>query len=192
MHYLDIILLPDVEDNIGFIWQKVYQQVHIALSDNKIAENKSVIACSFPGYAFKDFPLGNKLRLLASSDDLLESLSVNYWLKRLADYVHITAIKSVPDSVTEYVCFSRKQFNTNISRMARRRAKRKGEPFEQALLHYSDFKDEQTNLPYINIKSLSRGEQFRLFIEQSVEGEAVSGEFNCYGLAKDKATVPWF
>ncbi len=65
-YYLDITFLPDAEANLGFLWQKVYQQVHIALADNKIAKNESAIAISFPGYNDKDFPLGNKLRLFSN------------------------------------------------------------------------------------------------------------------------------
>ena len=64
-YYQDITLLPDAVITLGFIWQKVYQQVHIALAENKIAENQSAIAVAFPEYGSKGFPLGSKLRLLA-------------------------------------------------------------------------------------------------------------------------------
>ncbi|MBL1422430.1 MAG: type I-F CRISPR-associated endoribonuclease Cas6/Csy4, partial [Alphaproteobacteria bacterium] len=42
-YYLDITILPDEEANLGFLWHKVYQQIHIALVENKIADNQSAI-----------------------------------------------------------------------------------------------------------------------------------------------------
>ncbi|KGJ88692.1 type I-F CRISPR-associated endoribonuclease Cas6/Csy4 [Thalassotalea sp. ND16A] len=193
-YYLDITLLPDNEITLGFIWFKVYQQVHIALAENKVDENKSAIALSFPQYCEKDkeFPLGNKIRLFAPTQALLEKLAITKWLKRFTDHTHITSIKTVPESLSQYACFSRKQFTTNLSRLARRRAKRHDETFEQALQHYASFEDEQTKLPFINVKSLSKGEQFRIFIGQEVSNQPQTGVFNCYGLSKTTATVPWF
>ncbi|WP_022943263.1 type I-F CRISPR-associated endoribonuclease Cas6/Csy4 [Psychromonas hadalis] len=196
-YYLDITLLPDNEITLGFIWYKVYQQVHIALADNKIAEKSSAIALAFPQYSFTsgkkgDFPLGNKLRIFSPTQEPLDKLDINRWLKRFTDHTHITSVKAVPDNVSEFVCVKRKQFKTNLSRLARRRAKRKGETFEQALQHYASFDDEQSKLPFININSLSKNEQFRLFINQVKVQEENVGEFNCYGLSKEQATVPWF
>jgi len=196
-YYLDITLLPDTEITLGFIWFKVYQQVHIALAENKIAENSSAIALAFPQYSLTgnnktDFPLGNKLRIFAPSEELLDKLAINNWLKRFSDHTHITSIKAVPEKVSEFVCVKRKQCKTNISRLARRRAKRKEETFEQALQFYASFNDEQSKLPFINVNSLSKNEQFRLFIQQEKVSKAVVGEFTCYGFSKEQATVPWF
>jgi len=197
-YYLDITLLPGSEITLGFIWFKVYQQVHIALAENKIGNNLSAIGLSFPGYFEKDkaFPLGNKLRLFSPTVDLLDKLSITTWLKYFVDHTHVTSIRGVPESVTQYACFSRKQFITNISRLARRRAKRHEESFEQALQHYVNFEDEQTKLPFINVKSLTKDEQFKLFIDCELGKHAKGVSFTCYGFSereKDKqATVPWF
>ncbi len=196
-YYLDITLLPDTEITLGFIWFKVYQQVHIALAENKIGENSSAIALAFPRYTLSkdkegEFPLGSKLRIFAATQAQLNEFDINRWLKRFTDHTHITSIKAVPDHVSEYVCVKRKQCKTNLSRLARRRAKRKGESFEQALQYFASFNDEKSELPFINVKSLSKNEQFRLFIEQVSVKEESAGEFNCYGLSKEQATVPWF
>ncbi len=196
-YYLDITLLTDTDITLGFIWFKVYQQVHIALAENKIAQNSSAIALAFPQCLFTsgkegDFPLGNKLRIFAMTQEQLDKLAIDHWLKRLSDHVHITSVKSVPDNVSKFVCVKRKQFKTNLSRLARRRAKRKGESFEQALQHFASFNDEQTKLPFINAHSLETKQQFKLFIEQIKVNESIDGEFNCYGFSKEQATVPWF
>jgi len=189
-YYLDITLLPDAEANLGFLWQKVYQQIHIALVENKIAENQSAIAVSFPKYGDKEFPLGNTLRLLTKDKSQLEKLNVEKWLSRLADYSHLKSIKTVPANVDEFVCFKRVQFATNPERLARRRAKRKSESLENALAHYAGFKDQHSKLPFVSMKS-SKGNSFRLFVKQEIGHGQEQGAFNCYGLSQT-ATVPWF
>jgi len=200
-YYLDITLLPDAEANIGFLWQKVYQQVHLALVENKIAENQSAIAVSFPKYGDKVFPLGNKLRLFSKTQQQLEQLNMGNWLNRLTDYIHCTSIKEVPLSVNQFACFKRKQFKSNLLREAARRAKYKNESVEQAMVHFQAYKKECT-LPFIAIESLSTNKInadrriFKLFIEQQLNEEESVGEFSCYGLShrdlNKAATVPWF
>lgn len=190
-YYIDITLLPGAEDSLGFLWQKVYQQVHLGIVENKTAGGNSAVAVSFPKYGDKNFPLGDKLRLFSAIEEKLQELDIGKWLNRLHDYTHVTSIKEIPQSGTKFVCFSRKQFNTNIERLARRRVKRKGGSFEEALKHYANFQDKKSELPFINVNSLHSGGKFRLFIEQSKEQKPVEGEFSCYGLSKT-ATVPWF
>ena len=191
-YFIDITLIPDAEANFGFIWQKVYRQIHLSLVENKTTDGNSAIAVSFPEYGNGVFPLGNKLRLLAPNPAILTTVDVPKWLNRLNDYTHCTSIKEVPLSVANFARFSRKQFKTNIDRLARRRAKRKNEPFEQALKHlYASFKYQESKLPFVNMDSLSKKERFRLFIEKEMVEQEEFGEFTCYGLSKG-ATVPWF
>ena len=206
--YLDITLLSDAEINLGFLWQKVYQQVHLALVEMKTSDNKSKVAVSWPEYGGKTFPLGNKLRLFAETEDQLKQLNMVKWLNRLTDYTHCTSIREVPHSVRHFACFKRKQFDTNINRLSRRWAKRNGVSLVQALDHFSGFKDKETKLPYVNMVSLStknessfsntdsKKEKFRLFIEREIVDEYSVGEFSCYGLSSrepnKQTTVPWF
>lgn len=195
-YYLDITLLPDTEANLGFLWQKVYQQIHLALVENKIAENQSAIAISFPKYEDKEFPLGDKLRLLANEQEQLKQLNIEHWLSRLIDYTHIKPIKEVPLTVNQFARFKRKQFKSNLVKEAKRRAKYKGESLEVALEHFKHYQAE-SSLAFINMSSLSMerdisiNRNFKLFIEREILEEQERGVFNCYGLSKD-ATVPWF
>ncbi len=195
-YYQDITLLPDVEITLGFIWQKVYQQIHLALVDNKISENQSAIAISFPDYGGKAFPLGNKLRLLAETQAQLEQLTIDKWLSRLMDYCHIKSIKPVPSKIDKYACFKRKQFKSNLIKEAQRRAKHKNETLDEALAHFNHYQKE-CELPFINMTSLSMpvnqegSRNFKLFIQQEFLDEPRQGAFNCYGLSKT-ATIPWF
>lgn len=194
--YQDITLLPDAEITLGFLWQKVYQQIHIALVENKIAENKSAIAVAFPKYGSKGFPLGNKLRLLADNDAQLETLAMEKWLSKLNDYCHIKSIKATPTEINIYACYKRKQFKSNLLKEAQRRAQYKNETLEEALTHFQHY-ETACDLPYINMTSLSMPEtqnasnHFRLFIEQELHDKPREGQFNCYGLSKT-ATVPHF
>ncbi|WP_423906114.1 type I-F CRISPR-associated endoribonuclease Cas6/Csy4 [Candidatus Spongiihabitans sp.] len=190
--YLDITLLPNAEATLGFLWQKVYGQLHLALVEMKMSNGNSAIAVSFPEYGDKKFPLGSKLRLLSPTQEQLQQLDIGKWLNRLTDYSHCTPIKKVPESVSEFVRFKRVQFDTNVERLARRRAKRKGESMEQALKHFYGFKDRESKLPFINMNRLSKNKRFRLFIEKKIAKQKESCEFTCYGLSNQEATVPEF
>lgn len=189
-YYIDIHLLLDTEVHLGFIWQKVYQQIHLALVENKTSDGNSAVAISFPEYDNKTYPLGNILRLCAASPSQLEQLDLSKWLRHLSDYSNCSSINEVPSSAT-HARFKRMQFSTNIERLARRRSKRKNESLEQALAHYDSFTDKHSRLPYINMNSLSQGGTFRLFIKKETLEHAEAGIFNCYGLSST-ASVPWF
>jgi CRISPR-associated endonuclease Csy4 len=198
-YYLDITLLPDAEANLGFLWQKVFQQVHIALVDNKVADNESAVALCVVGYGDKTFPLGNKLRLLAASEDILQKLDIHRWLNRLSDYCHISSIKTVPAEVKQYARFNRKNVKS-IEKKAQRRAVHLAKPYDEVLAYLiEEGQSKECKLPFINVESQESKKrsqkgvscQFLLFIEQGLFDDAVNGKFDCYGLSKT-ATVPWF
>ncbi|QBY45128.1 type I-F CRISPR-associated endoribonuclease Cas6/Csy4 [Arsenophonus nasoniae] len=98
-YYQEITLLPDPDITLGFLWQKIYQQLHIALVDNKVNQTQSAIAVAFPEYACSNFHLGKKLRLLAVEREQLSQLHIEQWLARFSDYVHIKSIQAVPSRV---------------------------------------------------------------------------------------------
>lgn len=201
-YYQDITLLPDAEVSLGFLWQKIFQQVHIALVDNKVGENKSAVALSIVHYGNKDFPLGHIVRLFSDRKDVLEKLNVKQWLTRLSDYCHVSSIKAVPDTITQYACFTRKPVKS-IYKKAQRRAEHLDKPYEEVLAYLvEENKSKECKLPFIHVESqktkkcmIEKGEQgqykFRLFIERALAKCPVEGVFDCYGLSKT-ATVPWF
>ncbi len=76
--------------------------------ENKVGKNQSAIAVSFPKYDDKSFPLGDKIRLLASEQAQLKQLNIEKWLSRLAGYTHIKPIKEVPMDVNQFARFKRK------------------------------------------------------------------------------------
>jgi CRISPR-associated endonuclease Csy4 len=191
-YYLELTLLPNNEVNLGFLWYKLLNQLHIVLVDNKSDDNVSNVAFSWPQYKMSAFPLGNKLRLFAHNKMDLQQLNLATWLQSLVDYVHICSIKAVPSEIKNYVCFTRKQCKSNIERLARRRAKRHNISYEQSLACYINFNEQYSQLPFFQLHSVSKGEKFKFFLIKKRVKQAEIGDFNCYGLAKGSATVPWF
>lgn len=190
-YYQELTLLLQEDIDLYFIWHKLYQQLHLALVENKTGDNASAIGVAFPEYNADEYYLGTKLRLLSENDNLLEQLHCEKWLNRLRDYVYVSQIKPVPEKLTGYACFKHKKLKGNKEKLARRRAKRKGESFEQALAHYANYEDEQSKLPFINMISQTNGENFRIYIEKQNYEVPCEGTFSCYGLS-NKSTVPLF
>ncbi|WP_321406051.1 type I-F CRISPR-associated endoribonuclease Cas6/Csy4 [Tolumonas auensis] len=210
-YYQEITLLPDAEISLGFLWQNLFQQVHIALVEHKVAENQSAVAVGFPDYRNAKFPLGNKLRLFSKDQATLEKLAIDKWLTRLEDYVHIKGIKPVPESVS-YVSFERKQVKSpeRVERDMRRKAElwsaKSGKPLAECLADLEKSKPTALcSLPFIYLhsqqtkqRSPEKNSKFPLFIDMYEQSAKQDGLFDCYGLnskanGKDVfATVPHF
>lgn len=207
-YYLDITLLPDAETHLGFIWQKVYQQLHLALVENKTIDGHSEVAVSFPGYNGKVFPLGNKLRLLAETADILEKLNVEKWLSRLRDYVHIKSISPIPENIEKHASFIRKNIKGKMRveqdtiRKAHYQSQKFGEPYEECLERLqTSAPNTSSKLPFIRVRrspsEIEDGKNsFNIFIERELYDHEQVNTFTCYGLSSGKseklATVPWF
>lgn len=187
-YYIDIKLLSDADIGLGFLWKKVYQQMHLALVE---AKNEN-IALSFPNYAKIRFPMGDKIRVFASTSKELESLNLGGWLDKLHDYCLIQSIKETP-SVDKYVSFTRKQvkYYDDVLKRATHQAKRRGISIEDALKHFEGYTEKKNKLPFIQVKSLSTNSELKLFIEKKEKSEKIKGTFNTFGLSKT-ATVPHF
>lgn len=201
--YQEITLIDQAEISPYFIWSKLYTQVHIALAEIKDDSDKVGIGASFPQYIFEEkvenqkarINLGNKLRLFAESEADLKKLDIRKWLERLEDYVHITSIREVPNDIKNYAIYKRKQVKTNAQRLARHRVKRGDIGFDEALARYSNVVTT-TNLPYIEMKSLSTSDQqsekrFKLFIEKQSAEKSETQVFSTYGLSS-VSSVPEF
>jgi len=194
-YYLEIKLLKQAEISMYYIWSKVFTQLHLAFVECKDQNEKIPIGISFPEYMFdseKEFGmLGSKIRLFADDKMALIKLDLSKWLNRLQDYLQLSDIQEVPQNmVKEYAVFSRKQIKSNPERLARRRAKKDPSiSFQEALKRYQ--KSDSTNLPYIQVNSLSSSNSFRLFVERKISETENQGYFSCYGLSNN-ATVPIF
>ncbi len=190
--YLDITLLPNADIGLYFLWEKTYQQLHLALVEVQDANKQVKVGVSFPEYNGKRFNLGGKLRLFASSTNELEAVNINKWLSRLSDYIHITSIRAVPDKVKGYAHYSRVNKRKSNAEKARRNAECHNASYKQALEKLKGRNEELSKAPFIYMKSLSSGQRFRLLIEKVDVDKAGSKEvFSTYGLSSI-STVPIF
>ncbi|SDY01527.1 type I-F CRISPR-associated endoribonuclease Cas6/Csy4 [Acinetobacter kyonggiensis] len=193
-YYQEITLIDQAEISSYFIWSKLYTQLHIALAEIKDTNNKVNIGVSFPQYRFNQEKgigfLGEKLRLFAQNEADLKKLDLKKWLDRLTDYVHITSIREVPENINGYAIYKRKQVKTNAARLARHRVKRGDIGFDEALARYSNVVTT-TNLPFVQMKSLTSDQMFKLFIEKQNAEQSESQVFSTYGLSSE-SSVPEF
>lgn len=216
-YYQDITLIGDPEISLGFLWQKVFQQVHFALVNNKTAENYSSIGAGFPSYGKRGFSLGDKLRLFAETKAELEALNIAKFLERLSDYVHIKSIAEVPKTA-KAVTFVRRSIKGESrieqemqNKIARLQSRDEswfagiGKSLEKCLADLNASKPEaDSSLPFIWLESQETKKRnpegaakFPLFIEKIEAASPQKGKFSCYGLAIRStefplATVPDF
>lgn len=195
-YYQEITLIDQAEISSYFIWSKLYTQLHIALAEIKDTNNKVNIGVSFPQYLFEKndknskVNLGKKLRIFAQNEADLKKLDLKKWLDRLTDYVHITSIREVPENIKSYAIYKRKQVKTNAERLARHRVKRGDIGFDEALARYSNVVTT-TDLPFVQMKSLTSDQMFKLFIEKQNSEKLDKQVFSTYGLSSE-SSVPEF
>ena len=191
-YYQEITLLPCAEVSLAFLWTKVFTQLHIAFADGKNKSEHNPYAVSFPEY--RETGLGEKIRIFAEAQEL-ERLNLSKVLGRLLDYVHCTSIRKLPERKVQErktdAIYSRYQPEGSIRAKAKRYAKRHpGVTIEEAA-RLLQGKRKSVRLPYIQMKSLSRGGTFSLFIKKRVEEESALTECGTYGLSNNR-TVPEF
>ncbi len=193
-NYIEVTLIDAADFSPYELWSEVYRQLHIGLAEIKNSDNKVNIGFSFPQYRFNVEKgvgfLGTKLRVFAKSKSDLEKLNIQKWLELLIDYVHITSIREVPENIKGYATYSRKQVKTNAERLARHRVKRGDIGFDEALARYSNVVTT-TDLPYIQMKSLTSEKSFKLFIEKKNANQSETQVFSTYGLSSE-SSVPEF
>jgi len=190
-YYQQISLLPTPDIGLYFLWQKLYQQIHLALVENKNSDNTSSIGVAFPEYDADHNFLGKKMRLFTEQEQQLKQMKCEKWLARLRDYIHVSEIKPVPEKLMGYACFKHIKLKGNKEKLARRRVRRKGETLQQALAHFKDFEEQRSKLPYINMTSQTNAQRFRLLIEKQEAEQPQAGFYSCYGLSST-TTVPLF
>jgi len=190
-HYIEMTLLASPEIPLHFLWQKVYQQLHLAFVGIKDENNQIQVGVSFPKYNFKRRYLGDKLRIFSPDKALLNDLNCPQKLERLNDYIHITRLRDVPDNIETYACFQRLQTKSSNQRIARRKAKRDSISFEEAFKKVAERKEIYSAAPFIQMESLSKGQKFPLIIQKHKKDSYQMGQFNTYGLS-GITTVPEF
>lgn len=183
--YIEFRLLPDPEFAPMQLMNILYGKLHLALAS---------VGCGDIGVSFPDGDnartLGTRLRLHGTAD-ALDRLMQKNWTIGIRDHVAQKPRLPVPVDA-KFRCLYRVQAKSNPDRLRRRLMKRHGMDAETAFKQIPDNAVETLELPYVQMKSLSSGKQFRLFFRYGeVEDSARSGSFSAYGLSRE-ASVPWF
>lgn len=189
--YVEITLLDDADINLYFLWEKLYAQLHLAFVEAANADGLVSVGVSFPKYQDGHKPwLGDKIRIFAESEDVLESLNLEKWLDRLMDYIHVKKVKDVPDNVDGYAFFKRFNDKSNQDKLARRRAKNLDIPLEEARAFFAEQESRRLptrkleRFPYVSMLSLTSNSKFPMtIVREEAMGEAFGGGFSTYGLS---------
>lgn len=185
-HYIDLRLLPDPEVAQPHLMGALFSKLHRAL----VAQHSENIGISFPAVQTEPPWLGDCLRL-HGDQTALTGLTTSNWLAGMRDHVHATAVLAVPPKASFRVV-SRVQAKSNPERLRRRQMRRHGLDAAQALVRVPDTAAERLDLPYVQLRSQSTEQSFRLFIRH---GELLKtstvGTFGAYGLSAT-TTIPWF
>ena len=185
-HYQDIKIVPDPEFPISMLMNSLFSKLHRVL----VQLQSHQVGISFPRVRDKQKILGDVLRLHGSVQSLQHLQSQN-WLKGMADHLELADIIPVPGS-TQHCQVRRVQVKSNVERLRRRYRKRHGITEQEAIAMIPESVEKRVNLPFLQLKSRSTGQSFRLFVEHHPpQKQAEAGRFNTYGLSTT-ATIPWF
>ena len=190
-HFVDIHLLPDPELPAHVLMGALYAKVHRALVKGGEGDAGG-IAISFPGYSDRPgaISLGRSMRLLGSAQGL-QTLASTGWLGSLRDQVNAKQTAAVPTTVM-HRSLRRVQAKSSPERLRRRLIKRHGIDEAEARNRIPESATEMLTLPFLQMRSASTGQSFRLFLSLGpAQATAESGSFNAYGLSTT-ATIPWF
>jgi len=189
--YAEVTLIPSADIGVNFIMEKAFHRIHLRLAGMQDPSGKVPVGISFPEYDSEENLLGGKIRFFSEGEPRLEELDLSRCLAGLADYVHVTGIRMVPYRALSYAGYARQQPKSSNIRMARRKARRKGIEFQQALQILDKHEEQRSRAPFINVTSQSSKQRFRLFILRREAAELMDAGFSSYGLSS-VSTVPEF
>ncbi|MFT3718988.1 type I-F CRISPR-associated endoribonuclease Cas6/Csy4 [Pseudorhodoferax sp.] len=186
-HYLDLRLLADAETAPSVLMNALFGRLHGVLAAHAGGADAG-IGVSFPRVDGRR--LGDVLRL-HGPQPALAPFHAGAWLVALRDHVAVEAVRPVPSDARHRVV-RRVQAKSGAARLRRRLMRRHGIDEAEALQRIPDSVEQRLDLPYLQLRSASTGQHFRLFVEHGAIGTVPrAGTFNAYGLS-DHATVPWF
>jgi len=186
-HYLDIKILSDPEFPAPMLMNVLFTKLHRVL----VQLSSSDIGVSFPQIDEQRPSIGNMMRLHGHQASL-QILREQDWLKGMRDHIELNDIAPVPNDA-KHCQVKRVQAKSNAGRLRRRYQKRHPDVVDEEVERLiPDTVEKHLALPYLQLKSESTGQQFRLFLQhQPVQSPVTKGAFNCYGISST-ATVPWF
>ncbi len=185
-HHVDLRLLPDPEIAEPHLMGALFSKLHLAL----VTLRSEHIGISFPSVRASPAWIGDCLRL-HGDHSALSGLMATKWLAGMRDHIRQTVVLASP-ATAEFRVVSRVQAKSNPDRLRRRQMRRHGIDAAEALARIPDAAAERLDLPYVQLRSHSTEQSFRLYIRHGpLLGRPVSGTFGVYGLSPT-ATIPWF
>lgn len=182
-YYVEIKLLPDPEFPDSVLMNALFAKLHRALVE--VGHNE--IGVSFPEVGKK---LNSKLRIHGREESLHRLMNRN-WLQGMKDYANVSGISKVPNNC-EYRVVKRAQAKSSVERLYRRSIKKGWLSPDMAAQQMERSKDKRLSSPFLQLKSHTTGQQFRLFVQHGeLLKQPLEGKFSSYGLS-NKATIPWF
>lgn len=185
-HYVDINVRSAPEFPSHQLMSALYAKLHRAL----VVQGSTSIGVSFPGFDSKVPHLGTLLRL-HGNHVALSVLFESDWLTGMRDHVVLTPPMRIPDTAKNRAV-RRVQVKSSPERLRRRLMRRHDLNEQEAQQRIPDSSARFAHLPFVQMRSTSTGQTFRLFVDHGpIQLSSVSGDFNAYGLSQN-ATIPWF
>ena len=194
--YIELTIVNSTDITFSTAWSKLFTQLHLAFVEQKDANEQIAYGVSFPEFKTVEAKgkkitlLGSKLRIFANSMQALEQLNLDNWLERLTDYVHIKSAKQV-ENATQYLMVNRHRPQASLGNLARRYVSRHNVSLDDALMRLEGFNQKIEPYPYIQLKSLSSGNDFSLCINQKLADKEDAGKFSTYGLSATSTVPHW-
>lgn len=183
-HYLDIHLLPDPEFAPNQLLGALFAKLHRAL----VQLGSGDIGISLPGVGASG--PGTHLRLHGSLP-ALQCLQTLEWLTGMRDHLRLGELTAAPPGC-RYRCVRRVQVDSSPQRLRRRLMQRHDLDEAAACQRIPDTSARRTDLPWVEMRSQSSSQRFRLFIDHGpLQDNPCTGTFSSYGLSST-ATIPWF
>lgn len=183
-HYLDIHLLPDPEFAPDQLLRALFGKLHRAL----VQLGDGSVGISLPSHSVRG--TGSHLRLHGSLNALTQLQALD-WLTGMRDHTRLGELATAPAGC-RHRFVRRVQVDSNPERLRRRLIKRHDLDEDTARRRIPDSAMQLTRLPWVEMRSQSSGQRFRLFIEHGpLQDAATPGRFSSYGLSAS-TTVPWF
>ena len=184
--YFDLEAIPNPQIAQVDVVAQLMQQTHALLP-----QYLGRVGLSFPEYRVQR-TLGKIIRFFGNEKDLRELQSSTKANPKFSNYCVVGDVQHTPEEPKAYVCFARVQpkGNSSLQRLKRRHQVRGTwtDKLEQEIQakYSANFKQ-----PHVNLRSISSGQKFILFIQQEKKSQPAGGLFSSYGLS-NTATVPWF
>lgn len=193
--YQEITLIPQADISPYTVWSTLYTQLHLAFVEQKDEQDKTIYGVSFPQYRTiadkKIAYLGCKLRVFAPTEQALFALNLDKRLEHLADYIHISSIRSVPDDIKGYANYYRAIPKMTLDERITHQAKRHGVPYHKAAERFENYKEQSLVYPHIQLTSKSNHRSYPLHIGKQAAEVLTDGRFGTYGLSRT-SSVPEF